>query len=255
MKTKLLLGAAVLALSLTTGAACAAPSAAVVAAVADKARPEADTKRDADRKPAEMLEFAGVKPGQTVVDFLPGGGYFTRIFSKAVGPKGTVYAVYPPPSAPADPAKPAPTPAAETIAADPAYGNVKTVKVTFAKFAIPSQADVIWTSQNYHDLYLTRFNLDVPAVTKQIYDAVKPGGVFIVLDHRAADGAPVVETANTLHRIDPASVRKTVEAAGFKYEGESKVLANPADDHTKGVFDPALRGHTDQFIYKFRKPK
>ena len=102
---------------------------------------------------------------------------------------------------------------------------------------------------------LSPSNTKPTAVTKEIYDAIKPGGVFIVLDHAAAPGADVVPTANTLHRIDPASVRKTVEAAGFKYEGESKVLANPADDHTKGVFDPALRGHTDQFIYKFRKPK
>jgi predicted methyltransferase len=220
------------------------------AAVADKARPEADTKRDAARKPAEMLDFAGVKPGMVVGDFLPGGGYFTRIFAKAVGPKGKVLAITNPP-----PANAKAPPAINAIAADPQYGNITVVSTGIGAFKLPEPVDVFWTSQNYHDLYLTRFNLDVPAVTKEIYDAVKPGGAFIVLDHRAADGAPVVETANTLHRIDPASVRKTVEAAGFKFEGESKVLANPADDHTKGVFDPSIRGHTDQFIYKFRKPK
>ena len=120
---------------------------------------------------------------------------------------------------------------------------------------LPEPVDVFWTSQNYHDLYLTRLNLDVPTVVKGIYDSVKPGGVFVVLDHVAKPGADVVSTANTLHRIDPAAVRKTVEAAGFKFESESKVLANASDDHTKGVFDPALRGHTDQFIYKFRKSK
>jgi len=249
MKSKLMLGA-VLALTLSTGAAYAKPSPADLAAVADKGRPEADTKRDADRKPAEMLEFAGVKPGMVVGDFLPGGGYFTRIFAKAVGPKGKVLAITNPP-----PANATTPPPINAIAADPQYGNITLVTIGAGSFKLPEQVDVMWTSQNYHDLYLTRFKLDVPAVTKEIYDAVKPGGVFIVLDHRAADGAPVVETANTLHRIDPASVRKTVEAAGFKYEGESKVLANPADDHTKGVFDAALRGHTDQFIYKFRKPK
>ncbi len=249
MKSKLMLGA-VLALALSSGAAYAKPSAADLAAVADKGRPEADTKRDADRKPAEMLEFAGVKPGMVVGDFLPGGGYFTRIFAKAVGPKGKVLAITNPP--PANATTPPPIIA---IAADPQYGNITLVSTGIGTFKLPEQVDVMWTSQNYHDLYLTRFNLDVPAVTKEIYNAVKPGGVFIVLDHRAADGAPVVETANTLHRIDPASVRKTVEAAGFKYEGESRVLANPADDHTKGVFDASLRGHTDQFIYKFRKPK
>jgi predicted methyltransferase len=197
-----------------------------------------------------MLDFAGIKPGMVVGDFLPGGGYFTRIFAKAVGPKGKVLAITNPP-----PATATTPPPIFAIAADPQYGNITLVSTGIGKFTLPQQVDVMWTSQNFHDLYLTRFNLDVPAVVKEIYGAVKPGGVFIVLDHRAADGAPVVETANTLHRIDPASVRKTVEAAGFKYEGESKVLANAADDHTKTVFDPALRGHTDQFIYKFRKPK
>jgi predicted methyltransferase len=249
MKSKFLL-AAVAVMALSAGMVDAKPTPQQLAAVADKGRPEADTKRDADRKPADMLDFAGIKPGQTVADFLPGGGYFTRIFAKAVQPKGKVFAIVNPP--PPNATTPPPILA---IAADPQYGNITVVSTGIGSFKLPEQVDVLWTSQNYHDLYLTRFNLDVPAVTKEIYDAVKPGGVFIVLDHRAAAGAPVVETANTLHRIDPASVRKTVEAAGFKYEGESKVLANAADDHTKTVFDPALRGHTDQFIYKFRKPK
>lgn len=249
MKTKLLLAAAA-ALALSSGMAAAAPSAAITAAVADKGRPEADAKRDADRKPAEMLDFAGVKPGDKVADFIPGGGYFTRIFAKAVGPNGKVFAVTNPP--PANATAPAPILA---VAADPQYGNITVVSTGIGSFKLPEPVDVFWTSQNYHDLYLTRFNLDVPGVVKTIYEAVKPGGVFIVLDHAAAPGADVVPTANTIHRIDPAAVRKTVEAAGFKYEGESKVLANASDDHTKNVFDPALRGHTDQFVYKFRKPK
>jgi len=249
MRSKFLL-AAVAIMALSAGMVDAKPTPQQLAAVADKGRPEADTKRDADRKPADMLDFAGIKPGQTVADFLPGGGYFTRIFAKAVQPKGKVFAIVNPP--PPNATTPPPILA---IAADPQYGNITVVSTGIGSFKLPEQVDVLWTSQNYHDLYLTRFNLNVPAVTKEIYDAIKPGGVFIVLDHAAAPGADVVPTANTLHRIDPASVRKTVEAAGFKFEGESKVLANPADDHTKGVFDPALRGHTDQFIYKFRKPK
>lgn len=249
MKTHLLM-AAVAAMALSTGIAQAAPSPAIAAAVADKGRPEADTKRDADRKPAQMLEFAGVAPGQKVADFIPGGGYFTRIFAKAVGPTGKVFAVTNPP--PATATAPAPI---VGIVADPQYGNITLVSTGVGSFKLPEQVDVFWTSQNYHDLYLTRLNVDVPAATKQIYDSVKPGGVFIVLDHVAAPGADVVSTANTLHRIDPAAVKKAIEAVGFKYEGESKLLANPADDHTKGVFDPALRGHTDQFVYKFRKPK
>src|SRR5258706_15758922 len=115
MKPRLFLAAA-LVVAVTGGGAYAKPDANQTAAVADKGRPEADTKRDADRKPAEMLEFAGVKPGQTVVDLIPGGGYFTRIFSKAVGPKGVVYAVSPPPRVSTDPAKPTPTPASDVIA-------------------------------------------------------------------------------------------------------------------------------------------
>jgi len=253
MKSAVMLGA-VLALTLSTGAAYAKPSAAVVAAVADKGRPEADTKRDAARKPAEMLEFAGIKPGQTVVDFLPGGGYFTRILSKAVGPKGTIYAAYPPPRAPADPAKPPPTPAAQTIAADPAYANVKTVVVPFTEFAIPQKADVIWTSRNYHDLHLARFNLDVAKMDKSIFEALKPGGYFIVLDHAAAPGTGL-DVPDKLHRINPDVVKSELLAAGFKYVGESTVLRNPADDHTKAVFDNTIQDHTDQFIYKFQRPK
>jgi len=250
MKTKLMLACAV-ALAFSAGAVQAAPSPAIAAAVADKGRPEADTKRDADRKPAEMMAFAGVGPGQTVVDLIPGGGYFTRIFAKAVGPKGTVFAVYPPPRAPVDPAKPAPPPAAETLAADPAYGNIKAIKASMTEFAIPAKADLVWTSQNYHDLHNVK-GLDTVKFNKGVFDALKPGGRFVVLDHAAAAGADVT---STLHRIDPAVVRKEVEAAGFKFEGESTALRNPADDHAKAVFDPTLRGHTDQFIYKFRKPK
>lgn len=248
MKSKLFLAAA-LAVIATAGVAYAKPDPNQTAAVADKSRPEADTKRDDARKPVEMLEFAGVKQGQTVVDLIPGGGYFTRIFSKAVGPKGTVYAV----SGPPRPA-PAPTPAQDTIAADPAYSNVKSVHAPLAGgLSIPTQADLVWTSQNYHDVKNVP-NIDMLAFDKAIYNSLKPGGVFVVLDHVA--DADTVNATSTLHRIDPAVVKKEVEAAGFKYEGESKVLANPADDHKgKSTDDGPLRGHTDQFVYKFRKPK
>ncbi|THD80955.1 MAG: methyltransferase [Phenylobacterium sp.] len=251
MKSKLMLAAAAAAV-LTAGVAAAATPAYIAAAVADKARPEADTKRDADRKPAAMLEFAGVKPGMTVVDLIPGGGYFTRLFSKAVGPKGTVYAVGGPPRPVTDPAKPPPTPAQDVIAADANYANVKSVHVPFTAFAIPAGADVVWTSQNYHDVHNIP-NVDMLGFDKAIYAALKPGGVFIVLDHVANPGDPNV--THTLHRIDPAVVKQEVTAAGFKFEGESTVLHNPADDHTKGIRDGFSQGQTDQFIYKFRKPR
>ena len=248
MRSNLLLVAAA-AMALSSGLAQAAPSAAIVAAVADKGRPEADTKRDADRKPAEMLEFAGVKPGSKVADFIPGGGYFTRIFAKAVGPKGKVFAVTNPP-----PANAATPPAIFGIAADPQYGNIAVVQTGIANFAVPEQVDVFWTAQNYHDLFARARNIDVSKVDKLIFDAIKAGGVFIVLDHAAAPGTPI-DPDDKLHRIDPAHVKAQLISSGFKFEGESTVLRNPNDDHTKGVFDPAIRGKTDQFIYKFRKPK
>jgi len=248
MKHNLML-VATAALIVCAGApAFAKPSAAIVAAVADKARPEADTKRDAARMPAEMLDFAGVKPGQTVADFLPGGGYFTRVFAKAVGPKGAVYALVPEQQL-ANKDKP---PAILGVAADPAYTNIKVVPIKFDSLALPTPADVIWTAENYHDLHLTRLNLDVAAVNKAVFNALKPGGYYIVLDHAAADGAPV-DVANTLHRIDPAIVKKELEAAGFKFISENKALRRASDDHTKKVFD--LHDATDQFIYKFQRPK
>ena len=252
MKSKLLLVAA-LAAGATAVAAYAAPAAYINAAVADKNRPAADTARDAARKPAEMLEFAGVKPGMTVVDLIPGGGYFTRVFSKAVGEKGTVYAVGNPPRPPQDPAKPPPPPAQDQIAADANYANVKSIHIPLAQgVSIPTPADVVWTSQNYHDLHNVP-NMDMVAFDKSVFAALKPGGVFIVLDHAANPDTPNV--TSTLHRIDPAVVRKEAEAAGFKFEGESTVLKNPADDHTKGIRDGFTQGQTDQFVYKFRKPK
>ncbi|HEY3949056.1 methyltransferase [Phenylobacterium sp.] len=253
MKSKLLLAAA-LAAGATALAAYAAPAAYITAAVADKARPANDTQRDADRKPAEMLEFAGVKPGMTVVDLIPGGGYFTRIFSKAVGSKGTVYAVGNPPRASQDPSKPPPPQPQDTIAADPNYSNVKSIHIPLLQgVSIPTQADIVWTAQNYHDLKNAP-NIDMVAFDKSVFNSLKPGGVFIVLDHVANPDTPNV--TSTLHRIDPAVVRKEAEAAGFKFDGESKALHNPADDHTtRSTADGPLRHKTDQFVYKFRKPK
>lgn len=257
MTSKQILAAGVAAV-LTFGALAAAPAwakpdANIVAAVADKGRPEADTKRDADRKPAEMLAFAGVKPGQVVVDYLPGGGYFTRIFSKAVGPKGVVYALSGPPRAPADPAKPPPPPAPDLIAADPAYANVKSIHGPFDPFAVPQKADLIWTSLNYHDLHQSARKLDVAALNRQIFEALKPGGLYVVVDHAAKAGAGLA-TVDAMHRIDPAIVRREVEAVGFKLVDQSDVLKSPTDDHTLPA-GKVERGHTDQFMLKFQRPK
>ena len=220
----------------------------ITAAVADTARPDADRQADADRKPAESLAFAGVKPGQKVVDLIPGGGYFTRLFRAVVGPKGHVFAVAPPKRQDRDFAA-----AAQAIAADPHYNNVSVQVAPFTEFSTPEPVDLVWTSRNYHDLHNVP-NFDVGAFDQAVFKALKPGGVFIVLDHAAEKGSAFRDTS-TLHRVDAEAVKKEVEAAGFKLEGESDVLHNPGDAHTDKVFDAGIKGKTDQFILKFRKPK
>jgi predicted methyltransferase len=233
---------------LLAGAAHAADKvpANIAAAVADKGRPDTDKAEDAERKPAETLAFAGVKSGEHVVDFLPGGGYFTRIFAKAVAPKGHVLALSPPGS----PDKF--TAASKAIAADPQYGDVSEAEEAIT--ALPAGSiDLFWTSRNYHDLHNLK-DVNVADLDKAIFAALKPGGTFVVLDHAAAAGTGFQDTG-TLHRIDPEAVKTEVEGAGFKLEGESDLLKNPDDPHTAKVFDPSIKGKTDQFILKFVKPK
>jgi predicted methyltransferase len=226
---------------------------AIADAVADPARPDADRQADADRKPAESVAFAGIKPGQKVVDLWPGGGYFTRIFSVVVGPKGHVFAVPPPRRPNAPPNAPDPAARVQAIAADPHYSNVTVIQVTPAELSLPEPVDVVWTSRNYHDFHNLP-NTDISAIDKAIFKALKPGGTFVVLDHAAEKGSGARDTS-TLHRIDPEAVKQEVEAAGFKLEGQSDILHNPNDAHTDKVFDASVRGKTDQFILKFRKPK
>jgi predicted methyltransferase len=213
------------------------------------ARPEADMKRDADRKPMEMLAFAKVKDGQTVVDFLPGGGYFTRIFSAAVGPKGKVVAAVPEGFIKR---RPEALTALNALAAEAGRANISVVQFNGTQLAAPGTADLVWTSQNYHDIHNGPPE-QIAGLNKSVFTALKKGGVYIVLDHAAEAGSGARDT-NTLHRIDPALVKTEVKAAGFVFDGESKALRNTEDKHTLKVFDPALRGHTDQFVYRFRKP-
>ena len=229
------------------------PDHSITRAVADPARPEADRARDTERKPAESLAFAGVHPGEKVAELLPGGGYFTRLFSLVVGPKGKVYARVRARQPQAAPDSPDPGAPIQAIAADPHYGNVVVSTMSIKELSLPEPVDLVWTSQNYHDLHNIPDG-DVAAFDKAVFDALKPGGVFIVLDHVAAAASGFRDTS-TLHRIDPEAVKKEVLSAGFKFEAASEVLHNAADDHTLKVFDPAIRGKTDQFILKFRKPK
>lgn len=231
----------------------ASPPTYILRAVGDSARPQADTQRDGDRHPALTLAFAGVKPGEQVVELIPGSGYFTRLLSAVVGPKGKVYAVVPPrrPDAPAD----SPDPAArlQPITSDQHYANVTVVTGKVAQIELPQGVDLVWTSQNYHDFHNIQ-DAQVADIDKAVFKALKPGGVYLVLDHAAAPGSGFRDTS-TLHRIDPEAVKKEVMSVGFKLEASSSLLRNKEDPHTAKVFDSGIRGHTDQFIFKFRKPK
>ncbi len=223
----------------------------IAAAIADPARPDSDRKQDANRKSLEVLEFAGVKPGDRVADFIPGGGYVTRLFSKIVGQNGHVYAVVPEELIKMRDTADA---AVKAIAADPAYPNVTVLREPVNDFKAPEKLDMVWTSMNYHDLHDTFLGpANMAMLNKAIFDALKPGGIYLVLDHAAEAGSGLRDT-ETLHRIDPAAVKKEVLAAGFELEAQSDILHNPDDDHTTKVFNPAIRGKTDKFIFKFRKP-
>jgi predicted methyltransferase len=242
-----------LALSLSYSAAQAQAAripANIQSAVADSARPDEDRQRDADRKPAETLSFAGIKPGESVGEIFPGGGYFMRIFSVAVGPKGHVYALVP--ELPANANSPDFAAKARAIAGDPHYSNASVVVAGFDALVPPVPVDVIFTAQNYHDLHNVR--PEVASFNKMIFKALKPGGLYVVLDHSAESGSGLRDT-KTLHRIDSDAVKKEILDAGFEFVGASAVLANAADPRTVKVFDPSVRGKTDQFILKFRKPK
>jgi predicted methyltransferase len=226
---------------------------AIAAAVADPARPQADRDRDADRKPAECIAFAGLKPGQRIADLLPGGGYFTRIFSAVVGPKGQVIAVATPKRPDAPPDRPEPSAAVRAIAADPHYANVSVSVEKLTELKLPEKLDMVWTSLNYHDVHNVK-DIDVGAFNKAVFESLKPGGIYIVIDHATAKGAGFTATS-TLHRSDPDAVKTEVMAAGFEFVGSSDVIANPADDHSARVFEQGMHDKTDRYAFKFRKPK
>jgi predicted methyltransferase len=232
-----------LSLALTTPSRAQIPDY-VAKAVADPGRAQ-DRANDARRKVAELVAFSEAKPGDKVLELIPGSGYFTRVFSKVVGPQGRVYAVWPVEyDESSDKVK--------AIAAE--YGNVDLLSQPAAKLTTPQPVDVVFTSQNYHD-YPDKFMgpTDPAVLNAAVFAALKPGGVYIIVDHSAEAGSGMRDT-DTLHRIDEATVKQQVLAAGFEYVAETDVLRNPADDRKRGVFDPAIRGHTDQFTYKFRKP-
>jgi predicted methyltransferase len=219
-------------------------------AQAPPAGPPPDAVSDPSFKGPEVIKFMGVKPGDRVADIVP--GKFTRALSIAVGPKGKVYAVQ---VAEVVKAHPTALTGVQALAGAVADHNIEVTSPPTNAMALPTGLDVVFIRQNYHDLYDKFMGpADVPAFNKQVYAALKPGGVFVILDHAAVAGADMSVTEK-IHRIDPARVKADLAAAGFKFDGESKVLANPDDAHDKMVFDPSIRGKTDQFLYKFRKPK
>ena len=250
MRYPVMAGLAALLLASCASVEAPSPRADYTAALADPARPEADRNRDAVRKPAELLAFAGIRPGQKVGDFVMGGGYLTRILSAAVGPTGHVYAFQP----------------AEFVAfqasygenlrtVDAAYDNVTGLEGPFAAPSFPHDLDVIVTVQNFHDLYLRPFPAGTgPRAAAALFGALKPGGTLVVVDHSAPAGTGTRD-ADTLHRIDREAVVQVLREAGFVLDGESDLYRNAADTRTVNVFDPAIRGHTDQFVLRFRKPR
>ncbi|MBS0385869.1 MAG: class I SAM-dependent methyltransferase [Proteobacteria bacterium] len=218
----------------------------ITAALTDSRRPDADKARDDLRHPAAILAFAEVRPGQRIADVGPGGGYYTRLFAVAVGEQGHVYGVDRPNSAPDRPRA--------ILAVAPQYPNVSVIQEGYQSWHTPEPLDAIFISQIYHDFHLPQLNLDVPAINRMLFERLKPGGELVIIDHSAVAGFDPART-DELHRIDQTLVRREVEAAGFVYEAESQVLRNPADRRTERVFDADIRGHTDQFAMRFRKPR
>jgi predicted methyltransferase len=224
----------------------------IARAVADAARPAEQVELDAWRRPAEVIAFSGLKPGDRVADFMPGNAYFTRIFSRIVGVHGHVYAFLP--AQQLAHCAPQETEGTWAVQGDARYANVTVLVDAADRFSAPEQLDMVWTAKNYHDLHdLFMQPTDIAAFNRAIFRALKPGGIFLVIDHVAAAGSGLRDTG-TLHRIDPEAIRTEVTSAGFVLEAQSDQLRNPRDAHALAVFDPRIRHRTDQIIYKFRKP-
>jgi predicted methyltransferase len=240
--------AAALAAGLMLAGAASAASAApanITAAVNDPNRPAADTARDTLRKPVDMMVFAKVHPGERILELIPGGGYFERIFSVAIQPHGVLVEGIP------NLATPDASPKSNGVAKDAHYTNIVEIPMTPADIQIGGPYDLIWTSQNYHDLHLTRLHLDIAAFDKVLFDSLKHGGSVVIVDHAARPGSGTSDT-DALHRIDEDLAKAEMKAAGFVLVAESNVLRNPSDDHTVLVFK--MHDHTDQFVLRWRKP-
>jgi predicted methyltransferase len=230
--------------AITAPAPVASVPANIAGAITDTNRPQADVDLDMRRKPAEMLTFAGVKPGDKVLELVPGRGYVTRLLAKAVGTTGHVYAANLPTF------NEALKTGVDPIIASPAYGNVSKIEQPFADIRAPEPVDVAWISENYHDFKnMGMFNTDTNAMDRAVFAALKVGGTFIITDYVAAAGSGTRDT-QSLHRIDPEVIKREVTAAGFMLEAESNALVNPTDDLTV-----RSRQGASQVMLRFRKPR
>ena len=204
-------------------------------------------------KVSELIKFSRVEAGSTVIDIYPGDGDWTRIFSDAVGPKGRVYGFVP---AEVAHFKNDPVGRMQTLAKEAGRENVEVVSSALGALPDTMQlADVVWLHLFYHDLHTElgqTKGATAAAFNRTVYDRLKPGGFYVVVDHAAEAGAGTT-AAQSLHRIAPASVREEVEAAGFVLDEESTMLAKDSDPHAVKVFDPTIKGETDRFAYRFRK--
>ena len=246
-----------LALVLTAAPLAAKPPAqpgTISAAVGGQTRSADNVKLDQSRKPAQVLSFLGLRPGMHVIDLFGGNKYWSEIMAPVVGPKGHVLVWEPAQFYDADAQKAF----AEFAAKNP---NVTIVSTPFEAISLPkNSADLVMLNLNYHDTYWTSDKYKIPKMDpgtflKTVYAAMKPGAVIGVIDHVASPNNDTRATVEKFHRIDPEVVKADFKRAGFVLVGSSDILRNPADDHSLLVFDPKIRGKTDRFIFKFKKPR
>ena len=226
----------------------------VAAAVSAPGRLEQHVALDDVRKPAEVLRWLGLERGDRVLDYFTGTGYYAEIMARAVGPRGTVVGWNSPSFATNERVR------AALNGIHERSRNASFYSTPVTALSFPSESfDFVLLHLVYHDAYWesTRFNLpriDPNTVTRALFDATKPGGIVAVIDHIANPGRDTRAEVEANHRILPETVRADFERAGFVFDGASEILRNPQDDRTKNVFDESIRGRTDRFIYRFRRP-
>jgi predicted methyltransferase len=224
----------------------------VAAAIAAKGRPSRDRARDTRDHTLKILAFAAIAPGEVVADFLPFRGYYTRLFSHLVGEQGRIFAIVPRDLIRIPRIREGRDEIAEFART---IQNIRLIDgVAESAGALPEQVDLFFISQNYHDLHDPFMGpVAIPIFNAAMFNSIKPGGRLMIIDHVAAKNSPR-DVTNSKHRIEPAIARGEIEAAGFRFDGRSEALSNPADKHALSIFAHGVRYHTDRFVYRFRKP-